>query len=73
MQATLKGAEDDKWIEFSARLVETGGKRLATGRDFDSNGTLRCEVTAGYVTRKGGGDAKWLERYLESVDGARGT
>ncbi len=42
----MSGEEEGKRLEFSARLVETGGKRVALGRDFTSNGTLRPEVLA---------------------------
>jgi hypothetical protein len=47
LKASLSGEEQGKRLDFSARLVETGGKRLASGRDFTSNGTLRPEVAAG--------------------------
>lgn len=39
---------------FSATLVETGGKTVASGRDFDSDGALRTNQT-------GRGELVWLD------------
>ncbi len=33
-------------LEFESRLVRVGGKRVATGRDFDDKGTLKSDVVA---------------------------
>ena len=44
LQAVLGGQEGGNKLWFSSRLVETGGQRVATGRDFDSNGTFHSQV-----------------------------
>ncbi len=49
LEATLEPTEKsdaDLGGRFTARLIEAGGKKVATGRDFDDQGQLKNDVTA---------------------------
>ena len=44
--AAASGANESAGQTFESKLVRVGGKRIASGRDFDDKGTLKSDVAA---------------------------
>lgn len=66
ISATMDAGEDASPQTFQARLVSVDGARLATGRDFDSNGRLKG--SANEIRVLGEADAQALAQALANRD-----
>ena len=61
-------SRDDLASEFTAQLVELGGKRIASGKDFDEKSGKLKESASGQVALLGAQEAKDLAARLETSD-----
>jgi DNA topoisomerase-1 len=66
ISATMDAGEDANPRTFSARLVSVDGERLATGRDFDSNGQLKANSSDVRILAEA--DATRLAQALDGRD-----